>query len=145
DYNPNSIIIRTAWVYSPYGHNFLKTMLRLFKDRNEISVVNDQVGTPTNANDLAKAILHIIQSKDKPAGIYHYTNAGQTTWFDFAMKIKEVTHSAIKINPIPTSAYPTPAKRPKYSVLNTQKIQDTFGVDVPDWEDGVERVLNKLK
>lgn len=143
DYNPNAIIIRTAWVYSQYGHNFLKTMLRLFKEKEEIAVVNDQRGTPTNANDLARAILHILQAKDKPAGIYHYTNAGETTWFDFAMKIKELTHATIQINAIPTSAYPTPAKRPNYSVLSTQKIQDTFGVEVPSWEDSLKGLIGK--
>ncbi len=141
--NPNSIIVRTAWVYSEFGHNFLKTMLRLFKEKEEISIVDDQIGTPTNANDIAETLLEIIRNKTKTPGIYHFTNAGKTTWFGFAEAIKDFTHSAIKINPIPTSAYPTPAKRPMYSVLDKTKIVETYGVKVKDWRESLEGVITK--
>lgn len=140
--NPETVIIRTAWVYSQYGKNFLKTMLRLFAEKDEISVVNDQHGTPTNASDIAKAIVKIIQSKKKTPGIYHFTNGGETTWYGFAQAIKNLTGSGIKINPIPSSAYPTPAERPKYSVLNSSKIQQAYGVEVPSWENALLQVLS---
>ena len=142
--NPETIIIRTAWVYSQHGKNFMKTMLRLFTDKDEISVVNDQKGTPTNANDIAKAILDVIKSDKKTPGVYHFTNAGETTWFGFAEAIKELTNAEIKINPIPTSMFPTPAKRPAYSVLDTIKIQEVYGVECPQWKDSLELVLKKL-
>lgn len=143
DENPNSIVIRTSWVYSPYGHNFMKTMLRLFAEKDEISVVNDQEGTPTNAQDLAKVIFDIILSGNTKAGLYHYSNAGETTWYGFAHAIKEITQAHTQINPISTSAYPTPAKRPQYSVLDKSKIIHTFGVDVPEWRTSLKRVLEK--
>lgn len=139
--NPNSIIIRTAWVYSQYGKNFMKTMLRLFSEKDEISVVNDQVGTPTNANDIARAILKIIQSEKKIPGIYHFTNAGETTWYEFAETIKEFTQSETKINPIPTSQFPTPAIRPAFSVLDTQKIREVYQVQTPDWKESLKNLL----
>lgn len=142
--NPESIIIRTAWVYSQHGKNFMKTMLRLFADKDEISVVNDQKGTPTNANDIARAILKVVQAKKKTPGIYHFTNAGDTTWFGFAEAIKELTNAEIKINPIPTSQFPTPAKRPAYSVLDTAKIQEVYDVDCPHWKDSLKLLFNKL-
>ena len=116
-------------------------MLRLFADKDEISVVEDQQGTPTNANDIAKAIVDIIKTEVKTPGIYHFTNAGKTTWFGFAEAIKELTNSEIKINPIPSSAYPTPAKRPAYSVLDTSKIKDVYGVKVPDWKESLKDLL----
>ena len=144
DNNPNTIIIRTAWVYSQYGKNFLKTMLRLFKEKDEISVVNDQIGTPTNANDIAQAIIKVIQTKNKIPGIYHYTNSGQTTWFEFAQAIKEITNSPIKINPIPTKSYPTPAERPKYSVLDTTKIVEVYGVELVDWKESLEKIIGRF-
>lgn len=143
--NSKTVIVRTAWVYSKYGKNFLKTMLRLFNEKEEISVVNDQHGTPTNANDIARAILKIIQTKKKTPGIFHFTNAGETTWFGFAEAIKQLTHSKIKINPIPSSAYPTPAQRPQYSVLDTTKIQEVYGVEVPEWKASLEEVLNLMQ
>ena len=142
--NPESIIIRTAWVYSQHGKNFMKTMLRLFADKDEISVVNDQKGTPTNANDIARAILKVVQTRKKTPGIYHFTNAGETTWFGFAEAIKELTNSEIKINPIPTSEFPTPAKRPAYSVLDTTKIQEVYDVECPQWKDSLKLLLSKL-
>lgn len=141
--NPETVIIRTAWVYSQYGKNFLKTMLRLFKEKDEISVVNDQSGTPTNANDIAKAIVKVIQTKKKP-GIYHFTNGGETTWFGFAKKIKELTDSDIKISPISSLQYPTPAERPKFSVLNTSKIREVYGVEMRNWEDSLAELIQKF-
>lgn len=144
DNNPETIIIRTAWVYSQHGKNFMKTMLRLFADKDEISVVNDQKGTPTNANDIARAILKVVQTRKKTPGIYHFTNAGDTTWFGFAEAIKELTNAEIKINPIPTSQFPTPAKRPAYSVLDTAKIQEVYDVDCPHWKDSLKLLFNKL-
>ncbi|MXV38578.1 dTDP-4-dehydrorhamnose reductase [Flavobacteriaceae bacterium Ap0902] len=140
--NPEAIIIRTAWVYSQYGNNFLKTMLRLFKTKEEISVVDDQLGTPTNANDIARAIIQIIISDNHFPGLYHFTNSGMASWYDFATKIKAFTGSSIKINPIPTSAYPTLAKRPHYSVLNTAKIQSTFGIEVPEWKESLRGLID---
>ncbi len=145
--DPSAIIIRTAWVYSSYGHNFVKTMHRLMKERESIGVVNDQQGSPTYAADLAKAIMQIIGSgeiKDK-AGIYHYTNAGAVTWYQFAVAIKELTGSICKVNPITTENYPTPASRPKYSVLDTKKIRDSFGISIPDWNKSLEKCLTLIK
>lgn len=141
--NPDSIIIRTAWVYSQFGKNFMKTMLRLFSEKDEISVVNDQMGTPTNANDIAQAILKVIQSEKKFPGIFHFTNAGETSWFEFAEAIKEFTQAKIKINPIPTSQFLTPAKRPAFSVLDTQKIQEVYQVQTPDWKESLKNLLTQ--
>lgn len=122
----------------------MKTMLRLFAEKNEISVVNDQKGTPTNANDIAKAILKIIQTEQKTPGIFHFTNAGETTWFGFAEAIKKFTNSDIIIHPIPTSEFPTPAKRPVYSVLDISKIQEVYGVASPNWKDSLKSLLDKF-
>lgn len=140
--NPNTIIIRTAWLYSQYGSNFLKTMLKLFKEKKEISVVNDQKGTPTNANDLAKAIIKIIKNPDKKYGVFHFTNSGEANWFEFAKAIKDLTKSEIKINPVPSSAYPTLAQRPLYSVLNTEKIKTQYKVETPEWKESLKELLN---
>jgi dTDP-4-dehydrorhamnose reductase len=140
---PSAIIIRTAWLYSTFGNNFVKTMLRLMKERESINVVNDQLGCPTYAADLAAAIMHIIsseKSKENP-GIYHYTNAGITNWYEFALAIKKLTGSSCSVNPIKTSEYPTVAKRPAYSVLDTSKVKETFSVSVPHWENSLERCL----
>lgn len=142
--NPQTIVIRTAWVYSKYGKNFVKTMLWLFNEKEEIGVINDQIGSPTNAVDLADAIAQIL-SKDKLAyGIYNYSNEGECSWFDFASKIKELSNSSIKINPIPTSAYPTPAKRPSYSLLDKSKIKETFQISIPNWEQSLKKELTTL-
>lgn len=140
--NPNTIIIRTAWLYSQYGSNFLKTMLKLFQEKKEINVVNDQKGTPTNANDLAKAIIKIIKNPDKKYGVFHFTNSGETNWFEFANAIKDLTKSEIKINPVPSSAYPTLAQRPLYSVLNTEKIKTQYKVETPEWKESLKELLN---
>jgi dTDP-4-dehydrorhamnose reductase len=144
---PSTIIIRTAWLYSSFKANFVKTMLRLMKEKESINVVSDQFGCPTYAADLAAAIMQIIASnKSKEnAGIYHYSNAGITNWYEFAVAIKELTGSNCVVNPIPTSQYPTPAKRPAYSVLDTAKIKEVFAVAIPDWETGLEKCLDLLK
>lgn len=142
--NPEAIIIRTAWVYSEFGKNFMKTMLRLFKDKEEIGVVSDQRGTPTNANDIAAALIKIIETEPMIPGVYHYTNAGDTTWYGFAKAIKKYTDATIKINPIETSAYPTPAKRPAFSVLNHQKIQNDYQVNCPNWEESLSELLSEM-
>lgn len=130
-------IIRTSWLYSQYGHNFMKTMLRLGRERDLLTVVNDQTGTPTNANDLAEAIVTIILSDKKAYGTYHYSNEGVATWYDFAKKIFEVNSITINLQPVPTSAYPTPAKRPKYSVLDKSKIKQVFDIEIKDWKDAL--------
>ena len=136
-------IIRTSWVYSQFGNNFMKTMLRLASDRDSLSVVNDQIGTPTHAVDLAEALLRIIASDFRlPTsdlyGIYNFSNEGQCSWYDFAQKIFEVNAVSITLNPIPTTSYPTPAKRPKYSVLDKTKIKEVFGLDIKKWEQSLQ-------
>lgn len=131
-------IIRTSWVYSEFGNNFMKTMLRLGSERDVLSVVNDQIGTPTNAVDLAKALLEIIKSDKKDFGIYNYSNEGQCSWYDFAKKIFEINKIEIDLQPIPTLAYPTPAKRPAFSVLDKSKIKKVFGVEILEWEESLK-------
>jgi dTDP-4-dehydrorhamnose reductase len=154
-HNAESIIIRTAWVYSEFGNNFVKTMLRLMKDRSQINVVNDQVGAPTYAADLAACIMKIVSSEwsvasktssigNWQAGIYHYSNKGRISWYDFAAAIKELTGSACTVNPIPSSGYPTPAKRPSFSLLNTSKIENVCGCTIPEWKEALQRCLQKL-
>lgn len=140
------IIIRTSWVYSQFGNNFLKTMLRLGSEKDTLSVVNDQIGTPTNAVDLADVILQIIQTKTQHPtptnfGIYNFSNLGQCSWFDFAKKIFEIHDINIDLKPIPTASYPTPAERPKYSVLDKSKIIDTFGIEIISWEESLKTVI----
>jgi len=127
-------ILRTSWVYSQFGNNFMKTMLRLSQERTELNVVNDQIGTPTNAVDLAKAILQIIRSGSQEFGIYNFSNEGVASWYDFAQKIFEINHIQINLKPIPTLEFPTPAKRPSYSVLDKSKIKSVFDIDILDWE-----------
>ncbi|MDM1552317.1 dTDP-4-dehydrorhamnose reductase [Empedobacter falsenii] len=142
--NPKTIILRTAWVYSRFGNNFVKTMLRLFNDKDSISVVADQIGSPTNAIDLADAILTIISKDDLTYGIFNYSNEGKCSWFEFAQKIKEFSNSTIEINPVPTSAYPTKAKRPAYSLLDKSKIKEVYQLDIPIWEDSLKEELKHL-
>jgi dTDP-4-dehydrorhamnose reductase len=146
-YNSDAVIIRTAWVYCEYGNNFVKTMLRLMKDRPELNVVSDQVGAPTYAVDLAQAMLDIVTqdaSKGWAPGIYHYSNQGRISWYDFAVAIKELSGSSCAVNPISTDQYPTPAKRPSFSLLNTHKIQATYGLTIPAWKDSLQRCLQRL-
>lgn len=142
------IIIRTSWVYSQFGNNFLKTMLRLGQERDTLSVVNDQIGTPTNAVDLANVILQIIsqqnlQSKivNLQSKIFHFSNLGQCSWYDFAKKIFEINNINIDLKPIPTASYPTPAKRPSYSVLDKTKITKTFGIEIKPWEKSLATIV----
>ncbi|MBK8493609.1 MAG: dTDP-4-dehydrorhamnose reductase [Chitinophagaceae bacterium] len=144
---PDAIIIRTSWLYSSFKNNFVKTMLRLMKEKESIHVVNDQFGSPTYAADLALAIMRIIRSKKSKVntGIYHYTNAGITNWYEFAVAIKKITNSNCIVNPITTAQYPTAAKRPAYSVLDTAKIAATFPVEIPNWEISLEKCLGLLK
>lgn len=146
-YTPSAIIIRTAWVYSSFGNNFVKTMLRLMNERASINVVNDQFGCPTYAADLATAILQIIasgKSRENP-GIYHYSNSGKINWYQFAAAIKALSGSTCTVNPIHSAQYPTPAKRPAYSVLDTEKIKEIFGLAIAGWEDSLRNCLALLK
>jgi dTDP-4-dehydrorhamnose reductase len=140
--NPDCIIIRTSWVYSSYAKNFVKTMLRLINERNEIGVVNDQLGSPTYAADLAEAILQIIVNWTP--GIYNFSNKGIITWYDFALAIKELSGGNCKINSITTAEFPTAAKRPAYSGLDKTKIQKTFGIKLKDWKESLAVCLEKL-
>lgn len=142
--NDEALIIRTSWVYSSYGHNFVKTMMRLMSERNEINVVDDQIGSPTYAADLATAILDIIASGKWQSGIYHYSNEGAISWYEFAVAIKELTKSNCIIHPIPTSAYPTPAKRPHYSLLNKSKIIATYHLTIPRWKTSLAKCIGLL-
>lgn len=142
-YDPSATIIRTSWVYSSFGNNFVKTMLRLMKERENINVVNDQQGSPTYAADLAAAIMQIIAADPKP-GIYNYCNEAVISWFDFATAIRNITSSSCILNPIPASQYPTPAKRPGYSVLDTKKIGDVFSITPPDWRKSLVQCLQLL-
>lgn len=132
-------IIRTSWVYSQFGNNFMKTMLRLAREREELGVVNDQIGTPTHAVDLAEAIVKIIQSNSKNYGIYNFSNEGTASWYDFAKKIFEINGVTIHLNPIPTTDFPTPAKRPKYSVLDKSKIKDEFKIGIAPWDEALKK------
>ncbi|NJB72650.1 dTDP-4-dehydrorhamnose reductase [Saonia flava] len=144
--NPkNSVIIRTSWVYSSYGSNFVKTMLRLGKEGHELSVVGDQMGSPTYARDLAKTILEILPKiKNTGVELYHYTNEGACSWYDFAKTIFRIKGMPIKVNSIQTWQYPTPAKRPNYSVLDSSKIKNTFALDIRYWKDALEECLEKI-
>lgn len=143
-YCPDSIIIRTAWVYSIYGNNFVKTMLRLMNENSEISVINDQIGSPTYALDLAHTITKIIDGDVWKSGVYHYSNEGVISWYDLALAIKNIKILDCNIIAIPTSAYPTAAKRPKYSLLDKSKIKDAYSIIVPYWRDSLVEMLNKI-
>jgi dTDP-4-dehydrorhamnose reductase len=136
-------IIRTSWVYSQFANNFMKTMLRLASERDSLSVVSDQIGTPTNAVDLAKCLLKIIQfCQTEPVevfGVYNFSNEGHCSWYDFAAEIFRVNNITINLQPIPTTAYPTPAKRPAYSVLDKSKIKKVFGIKIMDWKESLKK------
>ena len=133
----NYYIVRTSWLYSDYGNNFKKTMLRLAKEKTALSVVNDQIGTPTHAVDLATVLIKIAKSEKKAFGIYHYSNEGVASWYDFAKKIFEANHVIIDLKPIPSSQFPTPAKRPKYSVLDKGKIKSFLEINIKNWENSL--------
>jgi len=144
--NPkNSIIIRTSWVYSSYGANFVKTMLRLGKERDSLGVIFDQVGTPTYAKNLAQTILDIIPNiKNEKVEIYNYSNEGVLSWYDFAKEIMRMAKLDCQIDPIETKEYPTPAKRPHYSLLNKAKIKKEFNIKIPYWKDSLDECLKTL-
>ena len=133
-------IVRTSWLYSDFGSNFKKTILKLAKERENLNVVNDQIGSPTHALDLAAALVKIIQSRTINYGIYHYCNEGSTSWYGFAKKILELNHIFIELNGIPTSDYPTLAKRPKYSVLDTSKIKNEFNIKIKSWQNALQEI-----
>ena len=143
--NPCSVILRTSWVYSEFGKNFVKTMLNLFATKDELNIVADQFGQPTNANDLAEAIMKIIKSEKITPGIFNFSNLGRISWFDFAEKIAELSKAKIKLNAIETSQYPTPAKRPKNSVLDLDKISKTYAIQLKPWEESLEDCVQILQ
>ncbi|SHM02231.1 dTDP-4-dehydrorhamnose reductase [Chitinophaga jiangningensis] len=144
--NENNIVVRTSWLYSEFGINFAKRMKELMQERPELNVVFDQAGTPTYAVDLAKVLLQILQHRfAQPdaaiGGVYHYSNEGVTSWYDFAVAIKELTGATTRVLPITSDKYPTPAKRPAYSVMNKEKIKATFGIEIPYWRESLAECL----
>ena len=146
----DALLIRTSWLYSVYGNNFVKTMFKLGHERDELGVIFDQVGTPTYASDLAKTCLDILLDKSSEnisinGKIYHYSNEGVTSWYDFAKAIMELGSIDCKVRPIETKDYPTPAKRPHFSVLNKTKIKKDFNIEIPYWRDSLEKCIEKLK
>ena len=142
---PESIIIRTAWVYSEFGNNFVKTMLRLMTERDSLGVVNDQIGSPTYAADLAQVILIILDSGKWEPGIYHYSNEGEISWFDFASDIKEIAQKTCEIKGIPASSYPTPAERPAFSLLDKSKIKAVYGIKPIDYKLSLRLMMTRLE
>ncbi len=147
--NPSTVVIRTSWLYSGFGNNFVKTMLRLGEERESLKVVFDQLGTPTYATDLARVILSIIKSLSKTPGdffpgVYHYSNEGVASWYDFAKAIFQIKNIQCKVNPVLSDQFPTPAKRPHFSVLNKSKIKDRFGIEIPYWKDSLKKCILKL-
>lgn len=139
--NPQSIIIRTSWVYSKFGNNFVKTMQRLMNERDSITVVNDQVGSPTYAGDLAQAMLNIIESSKWVSGIYNYSNEGEISWYEFALNIKEFGDYKCIVEGISSASYPTPAKRPEYSLLDKKKIKDVYHLEIPNYKDSLKKIF----
>ncbi|MBC7845856.1 MAG: dTDP-4-dehydrorhamnose reductase [Flavobacterium sp.] len=142
---PESIIIRTAWVYSEFGNNFVKTMLRLMTERDSLGVVNDQIGSPTYAADLAQVILTILDSNKWEPGIYHYSNQGEISWFDFALDIKEIAQKSCEVKGIPASSYPTPAERPAFSLLDKSKIKAVYGIEPVDYKESLKIMMARLE
>lgn len=144
---PEHYTIRTSWLYSEFGNNFVKTMLRLGREREQLGVIVDQVGSPTYAIDLANTILDIIESGNTSYGIYHYSNEGVTSWYDFAKAVFDLSETSVKLNPVKTSEYVTRAVRPAYSVMDKSKIKSTFGISIPYWRDSlgicVDRLINE--
>ena len=141
---PQSMIIRTAWLYSTFGNNFVKTMLRLGRERQELGVIFDQIGTPTYARDLAVAIMTAVNKGIVP-GVYHFSNEGVTSWYDFTKAIHRLAGiTTCRVRPLHTSEYPTPATRPHYSVLDKTKIKQTYGIEIPYWEESLEVCIGRL-
>jgi len=146
--NRNALVVRTSWLYSEFGNNFLKTMQRLGAERNEIGVVYDQIGSPTYAGDLAVVLLKIIHHSEISGfsgGVYNYSNEGVCSWYDFAFEIMKSYKPGCKVHPLRTSAYPLPAKRPQYSVMDKSKIKITFGIDIPHWRDSLNVALHQVE
>lgn len=143
-YADGAVIVRTSWVYSRHGANFVKTMLRLMKEKESIGVVNDQLGSPTYAIDLANALLNICKYPKFVPGIFHYSNSGIISWYDFAVAIREISGLTCKVNAITTADFPTPAKRPAWSVLNCSKIQTTYGSAIPEWKASLQQCMTLL-
>ncbi len=138
-------ILRTSWLYSEYGNNFVKTMMRLGRERDEMKIISDQVGTPTYAIDLAECIFHIIENDNEMYGIYHYSNEGVTSWYDFAKGIFDIANIDVKVFPVRTSEYVTRAVRPAFSVMDKSKIKSTFEIEIPYWRESLERCIKKLQ
>lgn len=143
--NPETVILRTSWLYSEFNKNFVKTMLHLFQVKDELGIIGDQYGQPTNANDLAEAILEIIESPSKTFGIYHFSNYPETTWFEFANKIKEFSGSSVRLKAITTEEFPTPAKRPKRSTMALDKIEQDYKIEPKYWENSLKECIEILK
>lgn len=143
--NPEAIIIRTSWVYSSFGNNFVKTMSRLMQEKDSLSIVNDQIGSPTYAADLAQAIMTIMVHSDWKSGIYHFSNEGEISWYEFALAIQEIGGFECEISGIASSNYPTPAKRPMFSLLDKSKIKATFGVVVPEYKESLRKCMQLLR
>lgn len=141
----DAVIIRTSWLYSSFGNNFAKTMIKLGTERDSIGVIFDQIGTPTYAGDLATAILQILLNKTWAPGIYHFSNEGVASWYDFTKAIHEIYGITCSVNPLETKEYPSKTPRPAYSVLNKSKIKKTFGIEIPYWKDGLMRCIDALK
>jgi dTDP-4-dehydrorhamnose reductase len=145
DNNPDAVVIRTSWVYSQFGHNFVKTMMRLMKEKQSISVVNDQHGSPTWAADLARFIMLVVLHKEWAPGIYNFSNEGNITWYEFAEEIKKIIDSNCEVNSIPTTSYPTPAKRPANSLMSKSKISSVFGYTPIDWRVSLAACIKQLE
>ncbi|PTN02871.1 dTDP-4-dehydrorhamnose reductase [Mangrovibacterium marinum] len=147
EYNPQAVIIRTSWLYSAHGNNFVKTMQRLGADREQLTVIFDQIGTPTWAADLAQTCLQVLADPEtgkSKTGIYHFSNEGIASWYDFALEIMQQSGLQCRVLPIETKDYPTPAKRPAFSVMNKAKIKQTFGITIPHWKESLEKCIEEL-
>ena len=142
--NPKSMVIRTSWLYSPYGQNFVKTMMRLMKERPTLKVVRDQMGSPTYAADLAAGLLQILESDKFEPGIFHYSNEGEISWYDFALEIKRLMGTPCEVLPIPSDDYPTAARRPGYSLLDKSKIKKVYGLSIADWKTSLALCMERI-
>lgn len=138
---PDSIIIRTSWVYSKFGNNFVKTMQRLMQERDSINVVNDQIGSPTYAADLAQSMIDVLEASNWVSGIYNYSNEGEISWYEFALSIKEFGGYNCNVGGIPSSSYPTPAKRPEFSLLDKKKIKAIYNLTIPNYKDSLRKIF----
>ncbi|WP_053976520.1 dTDP-4-dehydrorhamnose reductase [Mangrovimonas xylaniphaga] len=137
-------IFRTSWLYSEHGHNFMKTMLRLSESKTELNIVADQIGTPTYAKDLAAVLLEVVSSNSEAYGLYHFSNEGVTSWYDFAHAIFDISEREIEVFPIKSEDYPTPAKRPHFSVLDKTKVKSTFNIKIPHWRDSLKEAIKQI-